>query len=726
MYTTWRFHGESLEGARNTATEYVADKDVTAVLNESVTTDVDENGREGMDENGEAGVDENAEAGADVNVGTSRCYHKKKSAAEQARKPLYPSCPKGKSAMYAAIMVNNIKTQFGISDNGVTAMLELMKELVPEGNTLPSKFPDIKKIIKEMGMDYVTYDACINDCVLYWKDNSSLVKCPVCQEPRLKRLYSIPWISEAMLWHSRAQKDVNIMRHPVDYTAWRCADNFFPEFAKEARNVTLGIAIDGLNPNGCFGFNYSCWPVILCPYNLPPSMCMKREFSMLCLLISGPRASGKDIDVYLQPLIEEFKELWNDGVMTFDSFTKSEFLLKERLLWAIHDFTALGILSGCVTHGYYACPTCGEEKVSEWLSYSKKNMLYGTSKHKYRDDKTNFSGGVEHGKAPWPLTGLQIQEMVKAMRSKQDKGKPPAKKRKRGSEVCHCTYVMHTKNNITEHIINTLMGNSKSKDGVNARKDMEAMGIKKRLMKGIKGLVRNKRYIEGCIARGYALREASLYLMEDISDDGDGTHKHTRQAFLDDDCDDADEKYDVYVNGDKSNGQRSKSFHLWLSNELLKAKETDSTLWRLLQGPLFKAQSYKKYQVNGFTFSKLSSGVKNVSQNSGVSMKVVTRLHANVGDKNACKVDAVSKVVKVNLSKMRSINTVVDESFILASEATQVFYSKDLSEEGWSVVLHSRQRLTSAVDKSEVLISFQSVLTDNENLRKLLITDSIF
>lgn len=60
-------------------------------------------------------------------------------------------------------------------------------------------------------------------------------------------------------------------------------------------------------------------------------------------------------------------------------------------------------------------------------------------------------------------------------------------------------------------------------------------------MKGFKGLVRNKRYIEGCIAVGYTLREASLFLMEGISDDGDGTHKHTRVAWLDDDDEFADE-----------------------------------------------------------------------------------------------------------------------------------------------------------------------------------------
>ncbi|XP_026458781.1 uncharacterized protein LOC113359345 [Papaver somniferum] len=402
-YTTWRHHGESSVAARSRHRD-----NTTAVMDGNVTVGVDVDGNVtsaiDMDVNvtGGVDVDENVTAGVDVdenvttnvdvdeNVGTKGCCKKKLSAAERARVPLYPSCPKGKSALYVAIMVNNIKTQYAISDNGMTAMLELIKELLPEENTLPSKFPDVKKIIQELGMDYVTYDACVNDCILYWKNKSSLLKCPVCQEPR-------------------AQKDINVMRHPVDSSAWRCADSFFPEFSKEARNVTLGIATDGFNPNGCFGLNYSCWPVILCPYNLPPSMGMKREFSMLCLLISGPRAPGKDIDVYLQPLIEELKELWNDGVMTFDSFTGSEFLMRARLLWAIHDFPALGTLSRCVTHGYFSCPSCGEETDAEWLPYSKKlcymvHRRWLPTKHKFRDDKTNFSGGVEHGKAPWTLT----------------------------------------------------------------------------------------------------------------------------------------------------------------------------------------------------------------------------------------------------------------------------------------------------------------------------------
>lgn len=96
-----------------------------------------------------------------------------------------------------------------------------------------------------------------------------------------------------------------------------------------------------------------------------------------------------------------------------------------------------------------------------------------------------------------------------------------------------------------------------------------------------------------------------------------------------------------------------------------------------------------------------------------------------VEDKNAFQVDPVSSVIKVNLSKMKSINRVVDEPFIEASEASQVFYTKDLSPEGWSVVLHSSQRLTSSVDDIEIPTVYQSPFTDNESLEKIICVDKL-
>jgi hypothetical protein len=41
-------------------------------------------------------------------------------------------------------------------------------------------------------------------------------------------------------------------------------------FAKDARNIRLGLASDGFNPFGMQNVTYTTWPVILIPYNLPP------------------------------------------------------------------------------------------------------------------------------------------------------------------------------------------------------------------------------------------------------------------------------------------------------------------------------------------------------------------------------------------------------------------------------------------------------------------------
>ena len=43
---------------------------------------------------------------------------------------------------------------------------------------------------------------------------------------------------------------------------------------------------------------------------------------MLSLLISRPKQSGNDLDVYLAPLIDDLKSLLNVGVETYDAFKK--------------------------------------------------------------------------------------------------------------------------------------------------------------------------------------------------------------------------------------------------------------------------------------------------------------------------------------------------------------------------------------------------------------------
>lgn len=108
--------------------------------------------------------------------------------------------------------------------------------------------------------------------------------------------------------------------------------NKWPKFSKELRNIFLGTATDGFNPRGIQTSSYSCWPVITVPYNLPSSLCMKREFHILSLLIPGPRAPGQDIDVFLEPLVDELKLLWEKGVPYYDMHERQSFTLKAMLI----------------------------------------------------------------------------------------------------------------------------------------------------------------------------------------------------------------------------------------------------------------------------------------------------------------------------------------------------------------------------------------------------------
>ncbi|GKD02032.1 hypothetical protein Tco_1172306, partial [Tanacetum coccineum] len=92
---------------------------------------------------------------------------------------------------------------------------------------------------------------------------------------------------------------------------------------------------------------------------------MKESSFMLTLLIPGPISPGKDIDVYLRPLIDDLKDLWaKPGVETIDVATGLKFNMRAMVLWTINDFPARSSLSGWSGQGYKACPTCNKDTPS--------------------------------------------------------------------------------------------------------------------------------------------------------------------------------------------------------------------------------------------------------------------------------------------------------------------------------------------------------------------------
>ena len=112
-------------------------------------------------------------------------------------------------------------------------------------------------------------------------------------------------MAQHMTWHYEHTQTEGLMEHPSDVKAWKHFDDTFCEFALEPRNLRLGLCTNRFSPFGHFRQSYSHWPVILTPYNLPPWMCVKKQFMFISLLIPGPRNPKGYLDIYMQPLIKE-------------------------------------------------------------------------------------------------------------------------------------------------------------------------------------------------------------------------------------------------------------------------------------------------------------------------------------------------------------------------------------------------------------------------------------
>jgi len=107
------------------------------------------------------------------------------------------------------------------------------------------------------------------------------------------------------------------------------------------------LASDGIQPFSQRSTNNSVWPVTLINCNLPPHLAIKKAFMITCLIIPGKK-QVKNFDVYLRPLLDEFKLLWSEGIMVNDASrpNEGEFQLRAMLFSTLHDYPGLSVVSG--------------------------------------------------------------------------------------------------------------------------------------------------------------------------------------------------------------------------------------------------------------------------------------------------------------------------------------------------------------------------------------------
>ncbi|GKB19973.1 signal peptide peptidase-like protein 2 [Tanacetum coccineum] len=188
------------------------------------------------------------------------------------------------------------KAKGRLTDSIFNEMLEFFQNIFPiiKGLKLPPSYYAIKKTFK----------------MIRWKDSNTpgkkvpkKVLCYFPIIPRLQCLYKSSDTANDMIWYATGKcTKPGKMQHPVDGGAWKKFDtNSF----------------------------------------------------MLTLLIPGPKSPGKDIDVYLRPLIKDLKVLHDQkGVETIDVASGQKFNMRAIVLWTINDFSTRSSLSGWSGQGY--------------------------------------------------------------------------------------------------------------------------------------------------------------------------------------------------------------------------------------------------------------------------------------------------------------------------------------------------------------------------------------
>jgi hypothetical protein len=231
-------------------------------------------------------------------------------------------------------------------------------------------------------------------------------------------------------------------------------------------------------------------------------MCMKDSNFIMSMLIPSQSSPAGDMDVH------DLLDMFVNGVRTYDASKGEYFQLRAAILWTIPDFPGLGCVSGFVISGEAACPDYHSLICSLRHGNDSKSCYMGHRRflhrdHLFRFDTNSFDGQTELSSVPAPLSGEEILEHTKNL--KTDYGKDPSIKPannqrcKEGEPLVFLKRrpiwfllpywkdlmvrynfdAMHIEKNVCDNIINTLLDISrKSKDNLNARLDHQSLGIR--------------------------------------------------------------------------------------------------------------------------------------------------------------------------------------------------------------------------------------------------------
>jgi hypothetical protein len=123
----------------------------------------------------------NVERHADDDQYSNGELAKYKKMIEDSNKPFYDGCAVRYTRLFAMVKLFQLKVSNRWSDGSFKDLLTLLKDMLPQGNSIPEIIYEAKQIIFPLGLEVEKIHACKNNCILYCgEEYEDLEKCRIC------------------------------------------------------------------------------------------------------------------------------------------------------------------------------------------------------------------------------------------------------------------------------------------------------------------------------------------------------------------------------------------------------------------------------------------------------------------------------------------------------------------------------------------------------------------
>ncbi|CAL9016892.1 unnamed protein product, partial [Prunus brigantina] len=191
------------------------------------------------------------------------------------------------------------------------------------------------------------------------------------------------------------------------------------------------------------------------------------SFSVLTAIVELMHGKIKSIVVYLRPLVDELKDLWTNGVRTYDKSTGKMFTLRAVVMWTVNDFPAYAMVFGWSTKGYMACPW--KEKDKEFDGNTERRLRLREWSGDEILEQLNRLHFVPFGKT---VSRIRPSTHMNWTHKPIFFELPYWSKLK----LRHNLDVMHVEKNVFDTLVGTILDiEGKTKDTIKARLDLERM-----------------------------------------------------------------------------------------------------------------------------------------------------------------------------------------------------------------------------------------------------------